>query len=59
MVLIEARTPGAPDEAIAIDRVMRAPGETVPLLLPQGTYEIFGWTEAGPINADPILIDVP
>ncbi|MEO0451989.1 MAG: hypothetical protein AAFZ74_16870 [Pseudomonadota bacterium] len=58
-VLIEARRPGAPPEAIAIDRVMRAPGETLPLLLPPGTYEVFGWTKSGPVQTDPILITVP
>lgn len=58
-VLIEARIPGAPPEAIAIDRVMRAPGETLPLLLPTGTYEVFGWIKSGPVETDPILITVP
>ena len=59
VVLIEARRPGSSPEAIAIDRVMRGPDETLPLLLPPGDYEVFGWTQSGPINLDPILITVP
>ncbi len=44
-VLIEARNTGEPPEAVPIDRVLLWPGETRPLLLPVGSYDLIVYFE--------------
>lgn len=56
-VLIEARRLNDPDLAVPEDRLMLFPGETLPLLLPPGSYRVEAWTRDGPLGPA-IVIDV-
>ena len=57
-VIIEARTPGEGVEMIPVERLMLYPGETLPLLLPQGEWVLTAWTEDGPL-AGPVTVNAP
>lgn len=48
-VIVEARPHGEPLDAVPSDRVLLWPGETLPLLLAPGTYDIVSFREGGGI----------
>lgn len=43
-VIIEARAPGRPLDELPVDRLLLYPGESLPLLLPSGTWRLHAWT---------------
>ena len=55
-VLIEARRAGDGDDVAPMDRLYLQPGEALPLLLPEGTYEVRSFDKngfvAGPANVE-------
>lgn len=48
-VVIEARRTGAPLYEEPVDRLYLAPGETLPLMLPPGRYDVMSFNAAGPV----------
>ncbi|WP_440959247.1 hypothetical protein ACFELO_03795 [Oceanicaulis sp. LC35] len=57
-VIIEARAPGEDLEMIPVERLMLYPGETLPLLLPEGEWVLTAWTEDGAFG-DPVTVSAP
>ena len=57
-VIIEARAPGEDFEMIPVERLMLYPGETLPLLLPEGEWVLTAWTQDGPLG-EPVTVSVP
>ncbi|HCR67322.1 MAG TPA: hypothetical protein DIW38_12570 [Oceanicaulis sp.] len=57
-VIIEARAPGEDLEMIPVERLMLYPGETLPLLLPEGEWVLTAWTEDGPLG-EPVTVSAP
>jgi len=57
-VIVEARPQGTPLTEVPIDRLFLRPGERLPLLLPPGKYRVDGFTRAGRIGGDPVLLEV-
>ena len=49
--IVEARYAGEPIDAVPIDRVMLWPGESLPLLLPAGSYLVVGFHEGSDEHA--------
>ena len=47
VVLIEARPPGAPMDQRPIERLVLAPGEDIPLLLPPGDWALTAFDQSG------------
>jgi len=56
-ILIEARPVGAADNVVPADRLYLRPGETLPLVLAPGTYEVRSFDEAG-VVAGPETVEV-
>ena len=56
-VVIEARSPDRPVDEVPVERLLLYPGESLPLLLPPGTWRLTGWTADGPLG-EPMDIDV-
>ena len=56
-VIIEARAPDQPDDEVPVERLLLYPDESLPLLLPPGTWRLTGWTVDGPLG-DPMDIEV-
>ena len=57
-VIIEARAQGEDIEMIPVERLMLYPGETLPLLLPEGEWVLTAWTEDGPLG-EPVTVSAP
>lgn len=57
-VIIEARAPGEGIEMIPVERLMLYPGETLPLLLPEGDWVLTAWTEDGSFG-EPVTVTSP
>ena len=57
-VLIEARRAGDEDVVVPMDRLYLRPGEVLPLLLPEGAYEVRSFDKDG-LVAGPTTIEVP
>lgn len=55
-VIVEARAPDAPDDEVPVDRLLLYPGESLPLLLPQGQWRLTAWTE-NRVVAAPVTIN--
>lgn len=49
-VIIEARRVDDPEISVPEDRLLLLPGDTLPLLLPDGSYRIEAWTKNGPVG---------
>jgi hypothetical protein len=43
---------------IPVERLMLYPGETLPLLLPEGEWVLTAWTEDGPLG-EPVTVSAP
>ena len=56
-VLIEARPTGADDDVVPADRLFLRPGETLPLILAPGTYDVRSFDKEGPL-AGPVELTV-
>lgn len=56
-VIVEARFADEPIEAVPVDRLLLAPGEDVPLLLPPGQFRVTVFFEGGD-NEEEFLINV-
>ena len=56
-VLVEARHPGEADEVIPADRLFLRPGEALPLLLPEGTFQLRSFDKDGQMG-DPVTVTV-
>lgn len=56
-VIIEARSADQPADEVPVERLLLYPGESMPLLLPTGTWRLTAWTVDGPVD-EPIDIDV-
>lgn len=54
----EARYANEPSEALAVDRVLVRPGETLPFLLPPGRYRAESWTREHGWTSAPITFSV-
>ena len=55
--IIEARVWGEPIDAVPVDRIMLWSSESIPLLLPQGTYRIDRFSE-GSADMQTLRLDV-
>ncbi len=55
--IVEARFANEPNEAVPVDRLLLAPGEDVPLLLPPGKFRVTVFFEGGN-NEEEFLINV-
>lgn len=55
-VIIEAHAPEDPDDEVPVDRLLLYPGESLPLLLPQGQWRLTAWTGDGAVAA-PVTIN--
>jgi hypothetical protein len=47
IAIYDARPVGEPLNSVPVDRILLRPGETLPLLLPPGRYNVTVWTEKG------------
>lgn len=56
-VIVEAMPEGADELTVPDDRLLIAPGESHVLMLPEGTYELFSFTQAGQMRG-PVRIEV-
>ncbi|HPE49410.1 MAG TPA: hypothetical protein PLR76_13480 [Hyphomonas sp.] len=56
-VLIEARRAGDDDIIVPADRLFLRPGESLPLLLPDGTYDLRSFDKDGLVSG-PVTVDV-
>ena len=56
-VVIEARRPGEDEGAVPVERLYLRPGERIPLMLPQGRFEISSFDKTGRVTG-PVSLTV-
>lgn len=57
LVVIEARRPGEDEGAVPVERLYLRPGERIPLMLPQGRFEISSFDKKGRVTG-PVSLTV-
>lgn len=56
-IVIEARAPGEGLDEVPIERLLLYPGESLPLLLPPGDWQLTSWTAEGEVTSIDLVVD--